>query len=67
MIIQDCWVNDSEIRSGEDGTLDIAYRESVLRNVTMKVIDGEWRVWASVDASETSSGYDQCTDLINQL
>ena len=66
VVIQDCWVQDTEQRS-IDGELVEAAFQSVLFNVTMRVVDGEWRVAASTRASEESSGYQECTDYIEYL
>ena len=66
VILQDCWVQDTEQRSLEGELTDAAF-QSVLFNVTMRVVDGEWRVAASIRASEDSSGYRECTDYISYL
>lgn len=66
VVIQDCWVDDGIVETLE-GEVQESYFESSLRNVTMKVIDGEWRTLSVVTASEESSGYQECRDLIDEL
>ncbi|MGI9614343.1 MAG: hypothetical protein ACR2QO_15640, partial [Acidimicrobiales bacterium] len=66
VIIQDCYVQDTEQRD-LDGNVTEAVRKSVLFNVFMRVNGGEWRVASVTPASEQSSGYRECTDYLEYL
>lgn len=66
VVIQDCWVQDTE-QQRLDGEITQTVLQSVLFNVTMRVVDDEWRVAASIRASEQSSGYQECTDYVDYL
>lgn len=66
VVIQDCWIRDHVVESEEGDVLDTVF-ENRLMNVTMKVIDGEWRLFASVTASDESTGWDECDEYFAGL
>ncbi len=66
VVIQDCWLQDN-VRQTEAGeVLEETFKNQLL-NVTMQVIDGEWRLFASVTASDESTGWDECNQLFEDL
>ncbi len=62
-VIQDCYV-DALVVQALDGTVLNDAVAADLLNVKMKVIDGEWRVFAVRDAAPESSGYEECRDQL---
>ncbi len=64
VVLQDCWIDDFVQRT-LDGTVVAEANEAKLMNVTMRVVDGEWRVDGVTRAPADSDGVEQCAELIN--
>lgn len=61
VIIQDCFIDGRIVQTLDGEILDDSVVPK-LTNVNLKVIDGEWRVPAVVEALPESSGYQECKD-----
>ena len=66
VVIQDCWIAD-RTKETVGGEVVETWSFPTVFNVTMKVIDGEWRVFASVVAADESDGWDECNDKFANL
>lgn len=66
VIIQDCWVADRTKQTSDGGVVETWSFPTVF-NATMKVIDGHWRVFASVTAADGSDGWDECNEYFANL
>ncbi|MGH1491521.1 MAG: hypothetical protein ACRBK7_19330 [Acidimicrobiales bacterium] len=66
VVIQDCWIRDDVIEH-LDGSDRTEYFMTVLWNVDMIVVDGEWKYFAAVEADDRSDGYQECQDLFDTL
>lgn len=62
VVLQDCWIDDFAQRT-LDGRVLVATKEAKLMNVTMKVVDGEWRVDGVTRATAESDGFTECLEL----
>lgn len=61
-VIQDCWIDDF-VQQTVSGDVVAETKEAKLMNVTMKVLDGSWRVAGVTRATPDADGYDQCLEL----
>jgi hypothetical protein len=61
-IIQDCWIDDF-VQQTVSGDTIAETKEAKLMNVTMKVLDGSWRVDGVTRAAPDADGYNQCLEL----
>ncbi len=59
VVIQDCWIDDF-VQVTTDGEVIGEADTATLMNVSMKVVDGEWRVNGISQSSAETEGYDQC-------
>ncbi|MEM7325132.1 MAG: hypothetical protein AAF531_18730 [Actinomycetota bacterium] len=66
VIIQDCWIAD-RTKETLDGEIIETWSFPTVFNVTMQVIDSEWRVFASVTAEDGSDGWDECNAYFANL
>lgn len=64
-VIQDCWIDDF-VQQTVSGDVIAETKEAKLMNVTMKVLDGSWRVDGVTRAAPDADGYDQCLELSPQ-
>ena len=64
VILQDCWIDDF-IQQTLDGQVLAEGKEAKLMNVTMRVVDGEWRVDGIARATTESDGFEQCVTLVS--
>jgi hypothetical protein len=62
VVLQDCFINGWVLQTTDGQVLDDSV-VAKLKNVKMKVIDGDWRVFGVRDAAPGSSGYQECTDF----
>ncbi len=65
VILQDCWLDDF-VQQTVDGQVLVETEEAKLMNVTMKVVNGEWRVHGVARATAESDGFEQCQSLISK-
>ncbi len=63
VLIQDCWIDDF-VQQTVDGAVVEVTKEAKLMNVSLKVVDGQWRVDGVARASSESDGYEQCEALL---
>lgn len=66
VIIQDCWVAD-RTKETLDGEVLETWSFPTVFNATMRVIDGEWRVFANVTAADGSDGWEECNSYFADL
>lgn len=62
VILQDCWIDDF-IQRTITGEVVTAGVEATLMNVTMRMLDGQWRVAGVTRAEPDADGYTQCQEL----
>ncbi|MEM9655443.1 MAG: hypothetical protein AAGA65_25355 [Actinomycetota bacterium] len=66
VVIQDCWVADQRVETPTGELVDELDFPTVF-NATMRVIDGEWRVFANGVAEDGSDGWDECNRYFANL
>ena len=64
VLVQDCWVMDSELRM-TDGVLDQVRDGFTVLNATLEVLDGEWIVITTIEQSEGDLGWETCEQYAN--
>ncbi len=64
VVLQDCWLDDF-VQQTVDGQVVAEARQARLMNVTMRVVEGEWRVDGVTRATPESDGYEQCVALVS--
>ena len=64
VILQDCWIDDFVQRT-VDGRVLVEQKEAKLMNVTMRVVDGQWRVDGVSRATAESDGYQECETIVS--
>ncbi|MEM9655386.1 MAG: hypothetical protein AAGA65_25060 [Actinomycetota bacterium] len=62
VVLQDCWIDDF-IQQTVAGEVIAETGEAKLMNVTMMMLDGDWRVAGVTRAAPDADGYDQCQEL----
>lgn len=65
VVLQDCWIDDF-VQQTVDGQVLLQTEEAKLMNVTMRVVDGQWRVDGVARATAESDGFEQCVTLVSQ-
>lgn len=63
VLIQDCWLDDF-VQQTLEGEVVETTKEAKLMNVSLKVVDGQWRVDGVARATADSDGYEQCEALL---
>jgi hypothetical protein len=66
VIIQDCWIRDDVVRT-IDGETSVEQFKTLLWNVDMIVLDGEWRYFSASEAGPDSDGYYECQAIFDTL
>ncbi len=64
--IQDCWILDQSVQTLEGEVMN-SFFTPALYDVTMKVVDGEWKVWAWASATADSAGWDWCFEVFDGI
>ncbi len=64
VILQDCWIDDF-VQQTVDGRVIVEQKEAKLMNVTMRVVDGEWRVDGVSRATAASDGDRECETIVS--
>lgn len=65
VVLQDCWIDDF-VQQTVDRQVLLETEEAKLMNVTMRVVDGQWRVDGVARATAESDGFEQCVTLVSQ-